>query len=102
MILKAYLPLAKCYCQGKSEEITDADEQQQAMQGLIHRIMPSADQPSSHPSHGITEKKDDICTKVQPVVFKFRLTKKRDDLSTTKPSPILHNLHQLQCFLPPA
>gem|GEM_PF-3776295 len=46
------------------------------MQGLIHRIMPLADQPSSHPSHGITEKEDDICTKVQPVVFKIRLTKK--------------------------
>ena len=61
---------------GRFEEITDTGEKQQAMQGLIHRIMPLVEKPDSHPSHGIAEKESDIDTKIETVVFKIILSKK--------------------------
>jgi uncharacterized protein len=60
---------------GTYEEITDADEKQQAMQGLIHRIMPLVDYPTDHPSHGITEKEDDMETLIENIVYKIKITK---------------------------
>src|SRR5476651_866661 len=36
---------------GRFEEITDMDEKEQAMQAIIHRIMPFAVKPTNHPSH---------------------------------------------------
>jgi len=60
---------------GRFEEITDTDEKQQAMQGLIHRIMPLAENPTEHPSHGIVEKDTDIGLKVNLVVYRIELSK---------------------------
>lgn len=59
---------------GLFEEITDLDEKQQAMQGIIHRIMPFVTGPEGHPSHGITEKDSDIGTRVELVVYRIKLT----------------------------
>lgn len=61
---------------GKFEEITDMDEKQRAMQTIIHRIMPLAENAPDHPSHGITEKESDIGSKVELIVYKIMLGKK--------------------------
>ena len=54
--------------QGNFIELS-GEERQQAMQGIIHRIMPLTDRPSEEPSHGIKpELQDDI------VVCKIELT----------------------------
>ncbi len=46
------------------------EERQQAMQGIIHRIMPLTDRPTEQPSHGIQpEKHNDI------IVFKIEISK---------------------------
>lgn len=46
------------------------EERQQAMQGIIHRIMPLTDRPGEDPSHGIeTEKHNEL------IVYKIALTK---------------------------
>jgi nitroimidazol reductase NimA-like FMN-containing flavoprotein (pyridoxamine 5'-phosphate oxidase superfamily) len=61
---------------GIFEEITDIDEKQQVMQGIIHRIMPLADNPDNHPSHGITANEYDIGNTVELIVYKIKITKK--------------------------
>ena len=61
---------------GRFEELTDMDEKQQAMQGIIHRIMPLANNPTDHPSHGITANESDIGTSVELIVYKIAVTKK--------------------------
>lgn len=58
---------------GTYEEISDVEEKQQAMQGIIHRIMPLVTKPDGHPSHGITEKDSDVGTSVELVVYRIRL-----------------------------
>lgn len=58
---------------GVYEELTDVDEKQQAMQGIIHRIMPLVTNPQGHPSHGITEKDSDVGTTVELIVYRIRL-----------------------------
>ena len=58
---------------GIYEEITDAEEKQQAMQGIIHRIMPLVTSPQGHPSHGITEKDSDVGTTVELIVYRIKL-----------------------------
>ena len=58
---------------GTYEEITDIEEKQQAMQGIIHRIMPLVTNPSGHPSHGITENESDVGTKVELIVYRIKL-----------------------------
>ncbi|OCX53917.1 pyridoxamine 5'-phosphate oxidase [Mucilaginibacter sp. PPCGB 2223] len=67
---------------GQFEEITDISEKERVMQGLIHRIMPMVDQPSGHPSHGITESEYDIGTSVELIVYKIVLTKKTGRFET--------------------
>jgi uncharacterized protein len=61
---------------GKFEEITDMDEKERAMQGLVHRIMPFADKPKDHASHAIAENENDIATKIKLILFKIHLIKK--------------------------
>lgn len=61
---------------GRFEEITAAEKKQQAMQGLIHRIMPFSDKPNDHPSHGITEKESDIGTRVELIIYRIKVEKK--------------------------
>lgn len=61
---------------GTFEEITDIEEKQQAMQGIIHRIMPFVTNPEGHPSHGITEKDSDVGTKVELIVYRIKLSEK--------------------------
>jgi nitroimidazol reductase NimA-like FMN-containing flavoprotein (pyridoxamine 5'-phosphate oxidase superfamily) len=56
---------------GRFEEITNMDEKQQAMQAIIHRIMPLAENAPDHPSHGITEKDSDVGSKVELIVYKI-------------------------------
>lgn len=60
---------------GEFEEVTDMLEKEQVMQGLIHRIMPLSNNPADHPSHGITEKDDDIGEKVELIIYKINLHK---------------------------
>lgn len=60
---------------GTFEEITDPDEKQQAMQGLIHRIMPLVESPAGHPSHGITAKEKDVDTLIETIVYKIKITR---------------------------
>ncbi|RZA01679.1 MAG: pyridoxamine 5'-phosphate oxidase family protein [Sphingobacteriaceae bacterium] len=61
---------------GRFEEITDLDEKQQAMQGIIHRIMPLANNPGDHPSHGITANDYDVGTSVELIVYKIVISQK--------------------------
>lgn len=61
---------------GRFEEITDIEEKQQAMQGLIHRIMPLSYKPDDHPSHGIAEKDSDIGTQVELIIYRIKVEKK--------------------------
>jgi nitroimidazol reductase NimA-like FMN-containing flavoprotein (pyridoxamine 5'-phosphate oxidase superfamily) len=61
---------------GRFEEITDVKEQEQAMQRLIHRIMPLSENPANHPSHGITERDSDVGTKVELIVYRIKVSKK--------------------------
>ena len=61
---------------GKFEEITDIDEKQQAMQAIIHRIMPLVTTPAGHPSHGIADNDYDIGTRVELIVYTIKVTKK--------------------------
>jgi len=60
---------------GKFEEITDIQEQEQAMQSLIHRIMPLVEHPAGHPSHGITANEYDIGDKIDLIVYKITIDK---------------------------
>ena len=60
---------------GEYHEIIDEDERQQAMQGIIHRIMPLTEYPSNHPSHGIVENEASLDEK-NMVVYKIVLSKK--------------------------
>ena len=61
---------------GRFEEITDIEEKQQAMQGIIHRIMPLSNKPNDHPSHGIAEKESDIGTQIELIIYRIRVEKK--------------------------
>ena len=61
---------------GRFEEITDANEIEQVMQRLIHRIMPLSDNPTDHPSHGIAESDSDIGTNVELIVYRIKVSKK--------------------------
>jgi len=61
---------------GVFEEVIDIAEQQRLMQGIIHRIMPLADKPENHPSHGIAENDSDIGTDLGLIVYKIALTHK--------------------------
>lgn len=60
---------------GKFEELTIIEEQEQAMQLLIHRIMPFVEQPTGHPSHGITESEYDLGDKIDLIVYKIAIDK---------------------------
>lgn len=59
---------------GIFEELIDMEEKEQAMQALIHRIMPLVTSPAGHPSHGITESEYDIGTKIDLVIYKIKIT----------------------------
>jgi len=61
--------------QGRFEEIKDIEEQEQAMQGLIHRIMPFVETPAGHPSHGITANAYDAGTKIDLIIYKIQIIK---------------------------
>jgi hypothetical protein len=60
---------------GDYEEVSDPSERQQAVQALIHRIMPLTDLPSQHPWHGIASMEQDIDTKVQIIVYRIVINK---------------------------
>lgn len=55
---------------GTFEEITDPDKKQQAMQGIIHRLMPFVTTPAGHPSHGIASRESDL-EKLDMIVYKI-------------------------------
>lgn len=61
---------------GVFEEITEVEEQQQAMQGIIHRIMPFVEGPAGHPSHGITANESDVGTQIDLIVYRITLATK--------------------------
>lgn len=61
---------------GRFEEITEMGEKEQAMQAIIHRIMPFSINPHDHPSHGIAESEYDIGTKIDLVLYRIVLIKK--------------------------
>lgn len=68
---------------GRFEEITEMSEKEQAMQAIIHRVMPFAVNPANHPSHGIAEKEEDIGTKIDLVLYKIILVKKTGRFETS-------------------
>jgi len=53
---------------GNYTELT-GEERQQAMQGIIHKIMPLTDRPSEEPSHGINQ-----ANHANIIVYKIELT----------------------------
>jgi nitroimidazol reductase NimA-like FMN-containing flavoprotein (pyridoxamine 5'-phosphate oxidase superfamily) len=61
---------------GRFEEIIDIKENEQAMQRLIHRIMPLSDNATDHPSHGITESDSDIGANVELIVYRIKVSRK--------------------------
>jgi len=61
---------------GTYEEINGVEEKQQAMQGIIHRIMPLVTGPKDHPSHGITENESDVGTTVELIVYRIKIKEK--------------------------
>jgi len=69
---------------GRFEEITEVSERERVMQGLIHRIMPLAEQASAHPSHGITENEYDVGTSVEVIIYKIVLSKKTGRFETDR------------------
>lgn len=58
---------------GRFEEITDIDAKQQAMQRLIHRIMPFSDKPTDHPAHGITDNESNIGVSVELILYRIKI-----------------------------
>jgi nitroimidazol reductase NimA-like FMN-containing flavoprotein (pyridoxamine 5'-phosphate oxidase superfamily) len=61
---------------GRFEELTDIAEKECAMMALTHRIMPFAEKPSHHSSHGLTEHERDIGTKLDLILYKIVLVTK--------------------------
>jgi nitroimidazol reductase NimA-like FMN-containing flavoprotein (pyridoxamine 5'-phosphate oxidase superfamily) len=61
---------------GTFQEITDPEKKQQAMQGIIHRLMPLVNSPSGHPSHGITANENDLGSKIDLIVYQINITEK--------------------------
>ncbi|MBD1386569.1 pyridoxamine 5'-phosphate oxidase family protein [Mucilaginibacter rigui] len=61
---------------GRFEEITDMAEKEQAMMALTHRLMPFAEQPSDHASHGLATQEADIGTRLDLIVYKIVLVNK--------------------------
>lgn len=61
---------------GTYEEITDQDKKQQAMQGIIHRLMPLVTTPSGHPSHGITSSETALGKELELIVYQIHITEK--------------------------
>jgi nitroimidazol reductase NimA-like FMN-containing flavoprotein (pyridoxamine 5'-phosphate oxidase superfamily) len=61
---------------GRFEEITDITEKEQAMMAITHRLMPFAEKPAHHPSHGLAEKEEDIGTKLDLILYKIVLVNK--------------------------
>ncbi|CAN5330175.1 hypothetical protein BH09BAC6_BH09BAC6_18700 [soil metagenome] len=53
------------------EEITERAEKEQAMTALTHRVMPFAEKPANHPSHGIAENEEDIGTKIELILYRI-------------------------------
>lgn len=61
---------------GRFEQITEMTEKEQAMQALTKRIMAFSTNDTNHPSHGLTEKEEDVGTKTDLILFKIVLIKK--------------------------
>ncbi len=60
---------------GTFEELTDPGKRQQAMQGIIHRLMPLNTDPSHHPSHGIVSSETDLVNK-EIIIYRINITEK--------------------------
>lgn len=60
---------------GTFEELTDPAKKQQAMQGIIHRLMPLNTDPSHHPSHGIVSSETDLANK-EIIIYRINITQK--------------------------
>lgn len=61
---------------GTYQEITDPEKKHQAMQGIIHRLMPFSTSPSTHPSHAITSNQGDLQHKIDLIVYQITITEK--------------------------
>jgi len=62
-------------CRGQFQELTDPDEREQAMQLLVHRIMPLVQHAEDHASHGIGPEKE-IGATIEPIVYKITILEK--------------------------
>jgi nitroimidazol reductase NimA-like FMN-containing flavoprotein (pyridoxamine 5'-phosphate oxidase superfamily) len=58
---------------GRFEEINDMHEKELAMMALTHRIIPFAEKPGNHPSHGLAENEEDMGTKLDLILYKIVL-----------------------------
>jgi len=61
---------------GRFQELTDVAEKERAMQALRHRLMPFAERPADHPSHGLSAREEDLGTKVELILYKIVLVSK--------------------------
>ncbi|MDP9080248.1 MAG: pyridoxamine 5'-phosphate oxidase family protein [Bacteroidota bacterium] len=61
---------------GLFEEITDMAEKEQAILALTHRIMPFAEKPINHTSHGLAENEEDVGTRLDLILYKIVLISK--------------------------
>ena len=60
---------------GTFVEITDREHKHQAMQGIIHRLMPLTTSPAGHPSHGIIANENDLDL-LEVIVYKIEISEK--------------------------
>jgi nitroimidazol reductase NimA-like FMN-containing flavoprotein (pyridoxamine 5'-phosphate oxidase superfamily) len=60
---------------GTYEEITDPEKKHQAMQGIIHWLMPLVESPTGHPSHAIAAVQADL-DRIDLIVYKINITEK--------------------------
>lgn len=61
---------------GNYEEIIDPVQKHQAMQGIIHRLMPLTEQPSDHPSHGISSSGAELYNNDKLIVYRINIAEK--------------------------
>lgn len=67
---------------GTYEEIVDPDKKQQAMQGIIHWLMPLVESPAGHPSHGIASLESEL-DNIDLIVYKINITEKSGKYEST-------------------
>ena len=61
---------------GTYEEITDPVQKHQAMQGIIHRLMPLTEEPADHPSRGLSSGEAELEDNDELIVYRINIAEK--------------------------